>query len=350
MILLKMLITADVNVVRRFPRAKIVLACLHIFSWILVRYGPARSGPGDLHSRRITISDGDTMRSMMLLFALLSACSGSGVEDSAIFKPEISETPIGDRIGTYAHTLPKSPKTVIFLGDSITAGAGSPGVDEDYVKLLVNNTSTWPDWNGKDLSSRYPGIEVVDVSESGSWTGTVLNEQIPRFEEEVTLPFEGEVLVVLTVGGNDLQSVLLNPSIVEERLEKTVDNWRKIAEYFLDEQRFPNGSTVLMANVYEPTDAVGQAENCFYGFDISSLLPSLYDANLRFRNLAEEMGFSVLDMRGTFLGHGFNYSDSTTPYYNEVDPTLWLANDCIHPNPRGHHEIRAMFWRAIEGS
>ena len=153
--------------------------------------------------------------------------------------------------------------------------------------------------------------------------------------------------MIMTVGGNDLQSVFLNPSIVEERLEKTVRNWRRISEYFLDEQRFPDVATVLFANVYEPTDAVGQAGDCFYGLDISLLLPSLHDANTQFRGLVEELGFSVLDMRGTFLGHGFNYNDPNTPYYVEDDPSLWLANDCIHPNSRGHHEIRTMFWKAI---
>ena len=290
------------------------------------------------------------MRSMILMSTLLLSCRVDTKDTSAnSFQPAIDETSSPDHVGTYAHTLPNSPNTVIFLGDSITAGSGSPGDDEDYVRLLVNNTTTWPDWDGKDLATRYPGIEVVDVSKSGSWTGTVLNDQIERLEEQVVYPFGGEALVVITVGGNDLQSVLLNPSTVEDRLEKTVDNWKQIAEYFLDEQRFPDGSTVLMANVYEPTDAVGQAGSCFYGFNISSLLPSLHDANTQFRGLAEELGFSVLDMRGTFLGHGFNYDDSNTPYYDENDPSLWLANDCIHPNPRGHHEIRAMFWRAIDG-
>ena len=290
------------------------------------------------------------MLSMILLSTHLFGCRVDTKDTSDdSFQPAMDEASIADRVGTYAHTLPTSPNTVIFLGDSITAGAGSPGDDEDYVRLLVNNTNTWPEWDGKDLATRYPGIEVVDVSKSGSWTGTVLNDQIGRLEEQVTLPFEGEVLVVITVGGNDLQSVLLNPSTVDDRLVKTVDNWRQIAEYFLDEQRFPDGSTVLMANVYEPTDAVGQAGDCFYGLNISSLLPSLHEANRQFRDLAEELGFSVLDMRGTFLGHGFRYDDPNTPYYVEDDPSLWLANDCIHPNPRGHHEIRAMFWRGIDG-
>lgn len=294
------------------------------------------------------------MRSMFFLSALSFACRGDidgtseGV-DANIFQPAIDEVSSPDRVGTYAHTLPKSPKTVIFLGDSITAGAGSWNDDEDYVRLLVNNTNAWPDWEGIDLSNRYPGIDVIDVSKSGAWTGTVLNDQIGRFEEQCAIPFEGEVLVVITVGGNDLQSVLRDPSGVDERIEKTVVNWRKIAEYFLDEQRFPDGSTLLMANVYEPTDAVGQVGECFFGLNISFLLPSLHDANTQLRGLAEEAGFSVLDMRGTFLGHGFHYSDPTTPYYSEEDPSLWLANGCTHPNPRGHHEIRAMFWRAIDG-
>ena len=294
------------------------------------------------------------MRRVLLVLSLLSACSGdtddtSNGVDTDTFQPAIDEAPSPDRVGSYAHTLPESPSTVIFLGDSITAGAGAPSDDEGYARLLVDNISAWPDWDGIDLATRYPGIDVVDVSQGGAWTGTVLNDQLNRFEEQVTLPFEGEALVVITVGGNDLQSVLLNPSSVEERVEKTVGNWREMAEYFLDEQRFPDGSTVLMANVYEPTDAVGQFETCFYGLNISSLLPSLHDANTQLRGLAEEMGFSVLDMRGSFLGHGFYYSDHTTAYYNEDDPSLWLANDCIHPNPRGHHEIRAMFWRAIAG-
>lgn len=294
------------------------------------------------------------MLSPTLLLALLSACGGPtedirGGADSAAFAAAIAEAPSEDRVGTYAHTLPNSPSTVVFLGDSITAGAGAQGGDNSYASLLVNNSSDWPDWDGIDLATRFPGIGVIDVSKGGAWTGTVLGEQLAQFEEQVTLPFTGEALVVLTVGGNDLQSVLLDPSGVDERVAKTVANWRETAEYFLDAQRFPDGATVLMANVYEPTDAVGQAAGCFYGLNISSLLPSLHEANTQLRGLAEDVGFSALDLRGTFLGHGFHHSNAASAHYDADDPSLWLANDCIHPNPRGHHEVRALFWRAIAG-
>ncbi|MGC6494149.1 MAG: SGNH/GDSL hydrolase family protein [Myxococcota bacterium] len=294
------------------------------------------------------------MRATILLSALLLACGGDTDDtseniDTDAFEPAIDEAPSPDRVGTYAHTLPENPSTVIFLGDSITAGVGAPNAAEGYTNLLVNNTNAWPEWDGIDLATRYPGIEMIDVSKSAAWTGDVANEQIDDFESQVTLPFEGEALVIITVGGNDLQSVLTNPSGVDERIATTVENWRKIARYFLNDQRFPDGSTVLMANVYEPTDAVGQVGTCFFGINLSSLLPNLNDANTQLRGLAEEMGFTAMDMRGTFLGHGFYYSDYTTPYYNDNDPSLWMANDCIHPNQRGHHEVRAMFWRGIAG-
>ena len=159
------------------------------------------------------------MSSMILLSALLIACRGEAKDTGKdSFRPAINEASNRDRVGTYAHTLPIFPETVIFLGDSITAGAGAGNDDEDYASLLVNNSNTWPDWDGIDLATRYPDIDVVDVSNGGAWTGTVLNDQIDRLEEQVSLPLAGETLVV-NVGGNDLQSVLLNPSEVEQRLE-----------------------------------------------------------------------------------------------------------------------------------
>ena len=99
------------------------------------------------------------MRSIILLSTFLFACRVDSKDTSDnSFQPAIDETSSPDRVGTYAHRLPDSPDTVIFLGDSITAGAGSPGDDEDYVRLLVNNTIN-TDWDGKDLATRYQGLK-----------------------------------------------------------------------------------------------------------------------------------------------------------------------------------------------
>ena len=62
-----------------------------------------------------------------------------------------------------------------------------------------------------------------------------------------------------------------------------------------------------------------------------------------------EKGFSVVDLRGHFSGHGFNASDSSVYGHDAEDTSNWFDNDCIHPNDRGHHEIRRLFHAAIEG-
>ena len=61
------------------------------------------------------------------------------------------------------------------------------------------------------------------------------------------------------------------------------------------------------------------------------------------------MGFAVIDMLGHFHGHGHNYDHTENPYYDAADPTGWFA-DCIHANDRGHHEIRRLFYEAMDPS
>ena len=110
------------------------------------------------------------MRSIILLSALLFACRGdtddsSDGVDSDTFRPAIDESPEPDRVGTYAHTLPESPKTVIFLGDSITAGAGAWSDEEDYASLLVNNPNAWSEWDGMNRSCSFsPGWNLAPMS------------------------------------------------------------------------------------------------------------------------------------------------------------------------------------------
>jgi hypothetical protein len=58
----------------------------------------------------------------------------------------------------------------------------------------------------------------------------------------------------------------------------------------------------------------------------------------------------VLDLRGHFLGHGFYSEASGSAAYDADDPTQWFDRDCIHPNDRGHHELRRLVHAAITGS
>jgi len=244
---------------------------------------------------------------------------------------------------------PLDPARVIFLGDSITDGVGVANQDLAYPSLLVSNDdATWPDHLDGDLSSRWPGIEVIDVARSGATTETVLAGQLPAIEAALGGPPVGPTLVVGTVGGNDVSGTIFGFGNLEEEAPKIVDRVDDIAAWFADPARFPDGAYVYLTNVYEPTDAEGQADECFFGLNLSNIQPTFEAINADMRVRAEQNSWAMVDLRGHFKGHGFNHDDPKIAAYHADDPTLWLSRDCIHPNQRGHHEVRRLFLAAID--
>jgi lysophospholipase L1-like esterase len=237
------------------------------------------------------------------------------------------------------------------MGDSISDGAGAPS-GRSYVDLLVENVdSAWPDHAEVDLASSFPSItEIIDVAEGGATTNTLISRQLPQLDGEVGgFPASGETIVVFTIGGNDAQNAL-NPLVdADALLASVLGNFEDIVSWLQNEERFPDGVRIYATNVYEPTNSTGQYSTCFLGFDISSRLPTLTAFNDDLADLGADMGFSVVDLRGHFDAHGFHSGDSSLATYDGEDPTLWYAADCIHPNERGHHEVRRLFHAAIMG-
>ena len=81
----------------------------------------------------------------------------------------------------------------------------------------------------------------------------------------------------------------------------------------------------------------GQADGCFFGLDLSIPLANLPPFNDTLADLGKEKGVAVIDLYGHFNAHG---AESADP---------WFAPDCIHPNDRGHHEVRRLFHAGITG-
>ncbi len=273
-----------------------------------------------------------------------------------------SETTSGATGGYLPDALrPTDPQRLITLGDSITDGTGATTRDLSYPALLyANDDHTWSDWQGVDLTTRFPELtEWVDVSRGGATTDSLVGTQLPRLTDQLGLKHSavtGESIAVLTIGGNDLQAAMFELLILddgerdahaEELIALMVGNLEATLDHFEDPTRYPDGALVYFANVYDPTDGRGQADSCFLGADLSALWPLFDDANAAMRDVAERRGAALIDMRGHFLGHGHNYDDETLPHYDASDPSLWLDLDCIHPNDRGHHEIRTIFYEAI---
>jgi hypothetical protein len=162
----------------------------------------------------------------------------------------------------------------------------------------------------------------------------------------------------MTIGGNDMQNAIFellttSGSAQEDQAAEIIadvaDNLDEMIDYLQDPTRFPDGSYIYMANVYDPTDGVGQVGNCFFGMDLTSLWSYFDDANVAFRAVAEARGVGLVDMHGHFLGHGYYYDDSSSEHYSADDPNLWFDSDCIHPNNAGHHELRRLFYSSITG-
>ncbi len=241
--------------------------------------------------------------------------------------------------------LAQPPVRIIFIGDSITDGVGArDGLD--YLSLLLSNDdTTYPAYAGWDVYTMFGEIQAYDASVSGATTDTVIDYQLPALEDTLGPVVEGPTLVVGTIGGNDVTNALFGLEGKKEQIAQNVDT---IASFFLDEERFVDGAMVYLTNVYEPTDGIGQAQGCFFNLDLSVIQDDFDDLNARTRELAQASGWAWIDLHGHFLGHGHNHDDETGPFYDAADPTLWLSRDCIHPNDRGHHELRRLFLSAID--
>lgn len=246
--------------------------------------------------------------------------------------------------------VPTDPVRILFLGDSITEGYGASSSEQKYTSLLQHNFG-WPGFEDIDFEDDFPNLsEVVDVSEGGATAGSLLDLQLPALERELDFPVVGETIVIVTIAGNDLQTALIPFADAETIVNRTLREMEELADWFLDPAKFPDGVYLYATNVYEPTDGIGQVQGCFFGIDFSEDLPQLDRFNGELAAMGADRGFAVLDLRGHFIGHGYRSETPTVEGYDPADPTLWFAPDCIHPNDRGHHELRRLFHAAITGA
>ncbi|MCG3172262.1 MAG: hypothetical protein GMKNLPBB_00409 [Myxococcota bacterium] len=240
-------------------------------------------------------------------------------------------------------------KRWIVLGDSISDGCCRTFA-QSYVGLLKNNNDReWPGFKGKDLTTKYPGIEYLDYAEGGATTKTLLSKQMPKVQGGKP----GKTVVTVTIGGNNLLAILGSSKADGARAaDAYAADLKTMLDFFADKKNFPDGAFVYMANIYEFTDNTGDVKLC-------PRLPINWpDAIFIFERYRKELtglaktydNVAVVPLWEHFLGHGYLSGDqSRNKYYDPADPTNWFESDCIHPTPRGHHEIRRLFWSHITG-
>jgi len=265
--------------------------------------------------------------------------------------------PDGSRPVTLGHAsfvpaglTPEAATRLVILGDSISAGVGASGSAKVYHALLgLNDDAAYPAEAATDLESLTGSpVEVVDVAVSGARTRN-LESQMTALRSSLTLPASGHTVVVVTIGGNDLSGAITGGDPTGGVLTAALRNIRMMVEFFQNPGNFPDGVSVYIGSVYDPSDGEAQIATCFFGLSLPELVAAMDVWRDEYEALGAEMGFAVVDMLGAFHGHAHHYDNAMNPYYDSADPTPWFA-DCLHPNDRGHHELRRIFYEAMDSS
>jgi lysophospholipase L1-like esterase len=214
----------------------------------------------------------------------------------------------------------------VAAGDVAPIGAAS--------LLYRNDDARWPEEQGADLTTRYPGVELRNFASDHATIGDVFGEQLPQLDES------GEdTLITLTVGSNDLLSAFANRPRAS-LLEAIARDVAEAYEFLLDALRRarPN-SLIILSTIYDPSDRLGRIPGVL---EDAGVLPLeiLEGMNDHIRTLtAGTPGTALADVYARFLGHG-----ASAP---EADRWYWRRS-LVEPNVVGAHEIRRAWRDAIE--
>jgi hypothetical protein len=200
--------------------------------------------------------------------------------------------------------------------------------------LYRNVDERYPEFEGRDLTSRYAEVEYVNLAEDGATIGDVFGSQLPALEESAE-----ETLITLSMGGNDLLSAFGNmpsPALLQQIAHDVGEAYEVLVQTLLRAR--PN-TTLVLTTIYDPSDGTRSIPGVFEG---AGPLPleSLHDLNDRIRKTAASMRrCAVADAHAHFLGHGVTAPDSDRWYWRRS----W-----IEPNAAGASEIRRLWLDAVD--
>jgi lysophospholipase L1-like esterase len=200
--------------------------------------------------------------------------------------------------------------------------------------LYQNDDARWPEEQGADLATRYPGVELRNLASDNATIGDVFGEQLAQLDES-----DEDTLITLTVGSNDLLSAFANRPRAS-LLEAIARDVAEAYEFLLDALRRarPN-ALVVLSTIYDPSDRLGRIPGVL---EEAGVLPLeiLEGMNDHIRTLAAGTpGTALADVHARFLGHG-----ASAP---EADRWYWRRS-LVEPNVVGAHEIRRAWRDAID--
>jgi lysophospholipase L1-like esterase len=220
----------------------------------------------------------------------------------------------------------------VALERSVAAGSVAPLGAASL--LYQNDDARWPEEQGMDLVSRYPGIALRNLATDGATIGDVFGEQLPQLEES-----DEATLVTLTIGGNDLLSAFANRprASLLDAIERDV---AEAYEFLVDAiRRARSESLIILSTIYDPSDRLGRIPGVLE--EAGKLPLEILDRmNAHIRRLAGGTPNAVVaDVYAHFLGRGASVPESDRWYWRR---------SLIEPNATGAHEIRRVWRDALD--
>jgi hypothetical protein len=202
---------------------------------------------------------------------------------------------------------------LVAVGDNLCVDAATVGPHRGAASLLLRNRDAeWPDFKGRDMVTRDPGVRLLMLGQDGATAQSTLSQQMKRVPS-----VDEPVLVALTVGARDL----LARTSGEEKGVADGDALYETLTAILDELgRRLSDAIIFCGNIPAPA---------------GDEPPLLAEFNAAIADVAREQGASLIDIHAHFQGHGPDAGDDA-----------WLT-PALEPTPEGAHEIRRLFWRAL---
>jgi lysophospholipase L1-like esterase len=273
------------------------------------------------------------------------------------FARPIGSGPAGPPVDRAAFEEPWTERRVVLLGvgDSITAGLGARSAEHSYFRRLVENPSDeFPDMRGLCLSAVLPNLETKNLAISGTTSLThldVLQEKLSPYEPDAF------GLVVMTTGGNDLihsygrapprEGAMYGATL--EQAQPWIANFEARLNKMLDriDELFPGGYLVFLADIYDPTDGVGDAPSVYLPHWPDGLAIHRAYNEIIHRAAEKRPNVHLVPLYEEFLGHGSHCRQFWRATYRRDDPCYWFYENIEDPNDRGYDAIRRIFLNAI---
>ncbi len=287
---------------------------------------------------------------------LLVCCAGMWYFMRGRFIHPMGTGPAGPAVSAqpFKHIWSNSKVVLLGFGDSVTAGFGASAGSGYFELLAKNDDAKYPEMKGQDLTHVFPKLMLDNESISYTISEEHLRDQIPGVR-----PFPRNVqgVVVITSGGNDLihdygrsapKDGAMYGCTYAQAMKWKENFWQRLRKIIAGSiSKFPGGCEVFVANIYDPTDGIGDIQDAhilllLHKWKDDERVLGLFNGVIA-EVCAEYPNVHMVDIHSAFLGHGIHCSHWWEKNYRKNDPHYWYFENLEDPNDRGYDAVRRLF-------